>query len=176
MLNETDVGLLTLLSGIIAFIVGLRQYRVAMHWKQAEWIAEQMKIFFDDPLVQNALLMIDWNERKIFFDDPLLKSIDAKDDLICNALRTHSDQPYFSDEESRIRDCFDRLLDGIERFSANIEVGLFEPSDVAPYLRYWATRLDNCGAKKKAIEGYMIYYNFNGAERLLEKLRTHANK
>lgn len=52
----------TLLGAAVAFVIGLIQYRRAQQWKRAEWVAQEMKGVFSDPLVQAALTMIDWGQ------------------------------------------------------------------------------------------------------------------
>jgi hypothetical protein len=36
-----------------------------------------------------------------------------------------------------MRDCFDRMLDGLERFQVFVESGLVSTQELQPYLRYW---------------------------------------
>jgi hypothetical protein len=49
----------------VAIAFGMFQYRKAEKWKRAEFLAREMRIFFDDPDVKNVLTMIDWAPRKI---------------------------------------------------------------------------------------------------------------
>jgi hypothetical protein len=53
------------LVGIVAFVFGLYQYRRAEEWKRTEFLAKETEAFFGDPVVRNALLMIDWAPRHI---------------------------------------------------------------------------------------------------------------
>src|SRR5689334_2842815 len=48
-----------------ALIFGYFQYRKADQWKRAEFLAKEMKEFFEDSDVRNVLLMIDWAPRRI---------------------------------------------------------------------------------------------------------------
>ena len=56
---------LALFGATLAFAIGLMQYRRAQHWKRAEWVAQEMKSFLGDPIVQAVFLMIDWGSRRI---------------------------------------------------------------------------------------------------------------
>jgi hypothetical protein len=56
---------LTLLGAAFAFPVGLIQYRRGQRWKRAEWVAQEMKSLFGDPVVQAVFLMMDWGSRRI---------------------------------------------------------------------------------------------------------------
>src|SRR4051812_8365932 len=100
-------------AALIAFIVGLIQYRHAQRWKRAEFVAKEIKEFKNDPAIRNALLMLDWNERYIELfpnrEDPIKRSVLVNDDLLCRALaplpdksaaRLHED---FKEEEIAIR-------------------------------------------------------------------------
>ena len=51
----------------IALGFGFIQYRKAELWKRAEFLAKEMKAFFDDRCVQNVTAMIDWGLRYIEF-------------------------------------------------------------------------------------------------------------
>ncbi|HEY6331626.1 MAG TPA: hypothetical protein VI756_20035 [Blastocatellia bacterium] len=53
---------------IMALLFGLLQYRKSERWKRAEFVAKEIKEFESDPLVQNAMLMIDWGVRRINVD------------------------------------------------------------------------------------------------------------
>src|SRR5437763_11822396 len=59
------ISLGTAVAALIAFIVGLAQYRHAQRWKRAEFVAKEIKELKSDPAIRNALLMLDWNERYI---------------------------------------------------------------------------------------------------------------
>ncbi|HVT15532.1 MAG TPA: hypothetical protein VHQ90_05025, partial [Thermoanaerobaculia bacterium] len=51
------------LGAAIAFGFGLWQYRQAQLWRRNEFIGGEMKAFLTDPVVRNALLMIDWGRQ-----------------------------------------------------------------------------------------------------------------
>ena len=82
---------------VVAFLIGLRQYRRAEYWKRSQFLAQEMKEFFADPRVENARMMIDWGVRDI----PLLRPSKLSDgsensgertvdrQLQCQALRPH---------------------------------------------------------------------------------------
>lgn len=163
-----------------AFVTGLLQYRKAQRWKRAEWVAQEMKQLFGDPVVQAVLLMIDWGKRQIPLyphrEDDSARSVLLGDDDIARALMLHDDRPEgFTDLEADIRGAFDRLLDGWERFQSYVEAGLVTDSDLTPYLRYWAEQI--CrealpGSEDRLIQlrRYMDRYGFGGAHKLLTRI------
>ena len=162
--TEHVLSLLGVGGTAFALVFGFFQYRKADQWKRAEFIAKEMKEFFENADVQNVLLMIDWAPRRInLFHE---KENDPKKypritrDLQVSALEPHtlrvSDQgsdgqtdqesegigavdrtSKFSMEETRIRDSYDRFLDHLERFASYLESGLVSKAELDPYLRYW---------------------------------------
>jgi len=138
---EAREWIATLLTFFI-ILGGLYQYMQAQRWKRAEWIAEETSCFFADPEVKNALHMLDWNGRVL----PTLGNVNMTQptfefhsQMLLTALYSASTLPINPDtrrprtykaRELVIRDCFDRMLDRLER--------LLENSD--PDLYAWLTR------------------------------------
>src|SRR5438270_7219372 len=95
--SDDLLKLLVLLGAVVAFVVGLAQYRRAQHWKRVEWVAQEMKGLFADPTVQAALLMFDWGSRRI----PLYpdrkeeseRSVPLTNEVVAQALLIHEDRP-----------------------------------------------------------------------------------
>ena len=128
---------------------GLYQFMQAQRWKRAEWVASETKAFLGDPEVKNALHMLDWNGRIL----PTHGNVNMKNstfvfhsDMLLTALYSDSTLPKrpetglfrkYTAEELVMRDCFDRMLDGLERFQVFVESGLVSTQELQPYLRYW---------------------------------------
>src|SRR5947209_6418591 len=64
-LAQLVVSILGFGGAIAAFIFAFIQYRRSEQWRRTEFIAKEIKEFESDPVVQNALLMIDWGTRRI---------------------------------------------------------------------------------------------------------------
>jgi hypothetical protein len=201
---------------VVAFLVGLRQYRRAEYWKRSQFLAQEMKEFFGDPRVENARTMIDWGVRDIPLLNPS-KSTDGREDsgertvdrqLQCKALRPHdwpdanpsapaapSDEAVrtapssdivrkteratlggtsFEPEEAAIRDCYDRFLDGFERFGNYLRGNLVSVNDLKPYVQYWIDDIvdTKCDANDSLwcvfLFAYIEYYSFEGVQALFE--------
>jgi hypothetical protein len=169
---------LVLLGAVLAFIVGLVQYRRAQHWKRVEWVAQEMKGLFGDPVVQAALQMFEWGSRRIpLYPDRKEESeryVRLKNEIVADALLPHEDRADgFSDQEMDIRAAFDRLLDGLERFHSYVVTGLVELRDLQPYLKYWAVSLCRPRAAEHRVarlKAYMQRYGYDGALDLLERI------
>jgi hypothetical protein len=169
------------LGAAIAFFVGLAQYRRAQHWKRVEWVAQEMKALFGDPLVQAAFLMFEWGSRRIPLYPDRKEGADRyvllTNETVAGALMLHEDRSGgFSDLEADIRAAFDRALDGLELFHSYVDTGLVKLSDLRPYLKYWAATLC-CPRTPRASEhrlarltAYMKRYGYDGALDLLERI------
>ena len=169
-----------LLGAAIAFAIGLLQYRKAQRWKRAEWVAQEMKTLFADPMVQAALFMIDWDaayESELFHNRPHQPDEKLLDKARINAaLAPHADRPGgFDDVERKMRAAFDRFFDGLERFSAYVDTNLVKDEDLKPYLTYWSEKIcyDEAGRNSRAnhLRVYMSTYGFRNALQLLGRLR-----
>jgi hypothetical protein len=172
---------LVFLGAAIAFIVGLAQYRRAQHWKRAEWVAQEMKSFLGDPVVQAVLLMLDWGSRRIPLyphrEEETDRYVLLTNEVVADALMVHDDRPNgFSDLEGDIRAAFDRALDGLERFHSYVDTGLVELSDLRPYLKYWAVQVCRPRAPRPnehrfaRLTAYMDRYGYEGAHDLLKRI------
>ncbi len=172
-----------LVGAAIAFAIGLVQYRRAQQWKRAEWVAQEMKQLFSDPIVQAALLMIDWGSRQILLypDREKLEEryVQLTNEIVARALMPHEQRQNsdkFTTLEADIREAFDRILDGIERFHSYVATGLVKISDLQPYLKYWAVNLtrDRAAASGEDrivnLQAYMDKYGFDGAHKLLKDI------
>jgi hypothetical protein len=189
---QAAAAVLALSGGTVAFIVGLLQYRKSQTWKIKEFVAGEMKQFFDDYHVRNALLMIDWGSRGICFDPPDGSKRDVTRvtrTMQVGALMPHTlaskersadqvdlDVAYgFSEVETQIRDTYDRLLDAFERFSGFLESGIVEVGDLRPYLRYWMDDVASTKASADdlrwtvALLAYIEFYRFTGTQHLFRE-------
>jgi hypothetical protein len=211
-----DVSIVGYVGAVVAFLVGLRQYRRAEYWKRSQFLAQEMKEFFADPRVENARMMIDWGVRDI----PLLRRSKMSDgiedsgertvdrQLQCQALRPHdwpdgdpiapvtsSDNTErsapssdavrtperaspggtaFEPEEAAIRDCYDRFLDGFERFGNYLRGDLVSVNDLKPYVQYWVDDIvdTKCDATDSLwcvfLFAYIEFYAFEGVKALFD--------
>lgn len=153
---------------IAAFVFALMQYRRSEQWKRVEFIANEIKDFESDAVIQNALLMVDWGKRRI---NLFLVDKPTNDDLVnitrevqWKALLPHTvkreateyhttpadnegkgekGSTKFTFVEARIRDTYDVLLTRLDRFANFIKAGVISAEEVEPYIRYWIDALTN---------------------------------
>ena len=189
--------ILALLGASIAFVVGLLQYRKAQRWKRAEFLANEMKIFFATPRVQRALLLIDWGCREI----QLLEDRPADESwvIVTRQIQTMGLRPHtlldqtgsdpetfhvdesvsgegFTESQAAIRDCYDAFLDGLERFASYAKAGLIDVSSLRPYIGYWVddisspTENADDAAWCAALLTYVSFYRFDDVLWLFDAL------
>ena len=163
-------------------------------WKRAEFLAREMKEFFASPRVQSALTMIDWSARRV----RLLEATATEDGRVLvtrgmqiRALLPHtlidlaggSDQEasaegpdselaHFTPAQAAIRDCYDTLLDGLERFSSYMKTDLVTAEELKPYIGYWvhdiAVETDDSedAAWSAVLLTYIHFYGYQGVRAL----------
>jgi len=175
---------------VVAGIVALRSFRRAEKWKKAEFLAAEMKLFFENDLVRMALSLIDWGTRRIQLDpiaDPSKPGVIVTREMQLSALRPHvllnlsesdsvmdgesiAGKRAFTPDEARIRDCYDAFLDGLERVANCAKTNLIEISALRPYVGYWITDI-HAPTKSKADAAYtaalLTYIKFYGFEGVL---------
>jgi len=182
---------------LIVLLAGLFQYRKTQLWKRAEFVATEMKAFFADPEVRKATIMIDWATRRI----NLLNSPNTMQEswpIVSRETQVYALLPHdlvrdvatstdherseaisggeltFNLYEAAIRDCYDRLFDGLERFANYIDIGLVSKYDLEPYLGYWVRDIASDGADESEwrwtcmLMVYINVYNFTGVQKLFK--------
>lgn len=184
------------LGALGAFAVGLRQYQRADYWRRSEFLAKEMKEYFADSKVGLALTMVDWGVRNLrLFEPPSPGEVSEETTvdriLQCSALRPHtmlsstgasdavalptSGGASFTPAEAAIRDCYDRFLDGFDRFGNYLSGDLVSVGDLDPYLGYWVRDIASaeCDANDAlwsvCLFAYIEFYAFLGVQALFER-------
>ncbi len=179
---------------ITALLFGLFQYRRSEKWKRAEFVAKEIKEFESDPVVRNALLMIDWGVRKINLNfvpnEQFENYTEVTREMQRKALMPHSCKTVkdseasdddaegpvrgFTSVEALIRDAYDTLLDHLERFGNFVRSGLVSKEEFEPYLIYWLHSITaNEGSKEDrawrlALLTYISFYQYSGVRHLFK--------
>lgn len=194
-LNDvTDLVELIAKLGVLAaagvFLVGLYQFDVGQKWKSEEFMAEMVRDFTKSTNVENAKKMIELlrfypQGRKIRLypeDTPVEQFITPGH--IGRALATARTEE-LTDDEMRIRECFDAFFSRLERFEYYIEARLVTSKSVDIYLNYWISILlgkeTTMGAVPKLsgehrgwLQSYVEVYEFPAVNRLLRRYRKQS--
>jgi hypothetical protein len=95
------------------------------------------------------------------------------------ALKVHTDDTIFSDEEVIVREMFDVLLNGVERFERFVNARLVSEDEFIPYLRYYLGLLtvELEPELQQTVRAYLQKYHFYEAEYFIykrfEKFKIH---
>jgi hypothetical protein len=186
---ELVLKALTAAGALVAFVVGLVQYRRAQLWRRKEFISAAVRTFEENPHVRSTFLMIDWSTRRIPLDggskrDSWPRVTRA---LQVSALEPHNLRPIpdgadveaftrYSPVEAQIRDAYDTFFDGLARLANFSQAGLFEPAELLPYLQYWledmvaATGSQEDLRWRLALLAYVQFYRFYPVQALFRQL------
>lgn len=159
------------------------QNKTNQNWKRAEFIANEIKNFYQDPVVMKVLQIIDYNDRRYDIgmldinDKPCLTRI-TQSKLEINKLQEHTSyvsieealesKENYTTEEAVIRDYFDTFLYYIERFERFLTLRLISEDEIFPYLEYYIDifrgridHVDNC--MKCVLSKYIKKFRFEYA-------------
>lgn len=179
--HDNTLTVVGYLGAIAVFFIGLWRYSVAQTWKRMEWVAATLQEFLGDPVVRNALQMIDWSERRVLLfpddPDPARRYVRVDDTVVARALLPHQPGHRFSAVEAAIRDTFDQFLDRLALIHSFLREGLITRDQLKIYLEYWITRIgkpeENAGpaGRLRALHTYIRVYGFTEVEALLDTFK-----
>jgi hypothetical protein len=173
---------LTIIGGLLAFAYGLQQYWESQRWKRVEFVSSEIDKFLADPKVATALLLSDYS--RIRLDRNGTRASDERDGaifddaLITSALIAHTEfkdeTESFSAAQMLVRESYDALLSGLERFGHHLQAGLVTADDLRPYLAYWIRVLADPTTDWKpdtfyfALHRFIRAYSYSGVEYLFQ--------
>lgn len=168
---QVIVSFFGFIGAISAFTFAIFQYRKAEKWKRMQFVADEVRDLEADPVIANALLMIDWGVRKINLllvpEAKVTDLVKITRDMQWRALVPHPlKQKYpeyqaktrmelegtsgeigpfrdlgFSAIEVRIRDTYDALLTRLDRLETFIDADLIRADELRPFIYYWIDAL-----------------------------------
>jgi hypothetical protein len=179
---DTVLKVLALVGTAIAFLTGIWQYKKAQRWRRSEWVAQEVRSFCQDPIVQAALRMIDWGNRdvRLFTENSGTEGeiVHVTDDMVATSLQHHNNRPEgFSPYEIAIRDSFDRFLEGLERFESFRQANLITAADLKPHVAYWIYHIraakddDRSVDRLVQLRSYIELYGYIGVQSLFYSYR-----
>lgn len=132
--------ILKLVGAGVAFGIGLQQYRKSETWKRLEFVAAEMRAFYDDAAVKLAMGMLDWRRKEValykYREENDFARVTVDYAIVANALGTDPDKTY-DKVHSAVREIFERLLEFLARFEGFLAAGVVKQTDLDPYLDYW---------------------------------------
>jgi hypothetical protein len=169
----------------LAFWIGLRQYRKNEAWKRLEFVAAEMKNFYEDRAVRVAMTLLDWRKKKLalykFRDENDLAQVTVDYKIVASALGVSPELKY-DKVQSAIRETFERFLEFLARFEGFLAAGVIEPGDLNPYLDYWMKLISGCDARSPEVTAEVLpslwkfidYYGYQDVRRLISRYHVVA--
>ena len=181
MSDPSWVDVATLIVAAAGGSFGLWQYVQSQKWQRLEFVAREIKEFLADPESQNAMLMLDWNERSIDLfpehPDARQRSVIVDDERLFRALAARQREltEHFDDIDGEIRACFDTFLGYLQRFEQYIKSGLVAQEAFLPYLSYWFELIHERDGKRKRplvllqVRDFICVYDYRDVVDLFER-------
>jgi hypothetical protein len=139
---ENLIRLLTLVGALVAFVLGLREYREDQRWKRLALFTDQLQAFEAEPAVDNALVMLDYRDPHVCVaedavPDPARRCMQVTDSLMVAALSGILEGRILSDHEHQVVYALDRLLTALDRIDYLHSQGFLSVEVQHPTVAYW---------------------------------------
>jgi hypothetical protein len=169
----------------IAFWIGLRQFQKNQAWKRLEFVAAEMKAFYEDDAVREAMTMLDWRKKKMtlfkYRDENDFARVEVNYQIVSEALRVDPSLQY-NKVQSAIREIFERFLEFLARFEGFLEAGLVKEKDLNPYLDYWMKLISGNDAHSPEATAKVLpelwkfidYYGYRDVRRFVNRYQKVA--
>jgi len=177
------IEILKIFGAAVAFWIGLNQYRKSEAWKRLEFVASEMKAFYDDAAVRLAMGMLDWRRKEVALfkyrgeNDFERELIDYG--IVASALGIDPDLKY-DKVHSAVREIFERFLEFFARFEGFLAAGVVTKADLHPYLDYWVKLIagqdDHSPEVTKqvlpSLWRFIDYYGYRDVRRFISRYET----
>lgn len=179
------IEILKILGAAAAFWIGLSQYRKSEAWKRLEFVAAEMKAFYDDPAAKLAMGMLDWRKKEValfkYRGENDLERATVDYVIVASALGIEPEMKY-DKVQSAVREIFDRFLEFLARFEGFLAAGVVKKTDLNPYLDYWIKLIAGQDAHspevtKKVLPSlwkFIDYYGYRDVRRFISRYETVA--
>jgi hypothetical protein len=175
---ENLIRLLTLVGALLAFVLGLREYREDQRWKRLALFNEQLQAFEAEPAVGVALTMLDYREPHVcvaaeWVPNPERRCFQATDSLMTAALASVLERRVLSDHEYQVVYALDRMLTALDRIDYLHEQGFLGSEVQHPTVEYWISLIGDGRSTtrppdvKHKLCAYVREMGYNGALALV---------
>ena len=179
------IEILKILGAAAAFWIGLSQYRKSEAWKRLEFVAAEMKAFYDDAAVKLAMGMLDWRKKEVALfkyrgeNDFERAVVDYA--IVASALGIDPEMKY-DKVHSAVREIFERFLEFLARFEGFLATGVVKHADLNPYLDYWIKLIAGQDAHSPEVTKQVLpslwkfidYYGYRDVRKFISRYETVA--
>jgi hypothetical protein len=184
---ENLIRLATLVGALVAFVLGLREYREDQRWKRLALFNEQLQAFESEPAIGAALAMLEYRDPRIctpaeWVPDPERRCYQATDSLVLAALGAVMEQRVLSDHEYQVVYALDRLLTALDRIDYLHAQGFLGAEVQHPTVAYWIYLVSDrrgsshAPAVKRKLCDYVREMDYAGAMRLVTRYTPAENR
>jgi hypothetical protein len=179
------IEILKIVGAAAAFWIGLRQYRKSEAWKRLEFVAAELKAFYDDPAVKLAMGMLDWRKKEVALfkyrgeNDSDRVTVDYA--IVASALGIDPELKY-DKVQSAVREIFERFLEFLARFEGFLAAGVVKKTDLNPYLDYWIKLIAGQDAHSPEVTNQVLpslwkfidYYGYRDVRKFISRFEPVA--
>lgn len=175
---EKWLHLLTLVGGLAAFAIGLREYRQEQRWKRLEYFTQLLAAVEAETEVRGALTMLEYRQPRVCAPGEAAdaaRCFVASDSLLVAALDGAMQNRVLTPEEHQVVYSIDRLLTALDRLEYLQAQGFAEEEVRHPTAAYWISLIGDrqnrarpAPVRAKLCE-YVRFFEYDGALRLIAR-------
>jgi hypothetical protein len=182
---ERWVQLLTLVAGLAAFAVGLREYREEQRWKRLEYFTALLQTLEGEPALRGALTMLEYKQPRICAPDeggegP--RCFAATESLLLAALDGSMRNHVLTPDEHQVVYGLDRLLTALDRIEYLQAQGFVAEEVRHPTVAYWISLIGDRSstARPPAVRAkvcdYVRFFEYEGTQRLVTRYTERRHR
>jgi len=175
---ERWLQLVTLVGGLAAFGIGLREYREDQRWKRLEYFSGMLQSIEAESEVRSALVMLEYNQPRVCAREEAAEGprcFTASDSLVMAALDAAMRNRMLRPEEHQVVYALDRFLTALDRLDYLQAEGFVNEEVRHPTIAYWIALVGDRRnrAKPPAVRAklceYVRFFEYAGTLRLIAR-------
>jgi len=173
---EKWLQLLTIVGGLAAFGIGVREYREEQRWKRIEYFTQLLQSVEAEPEVRAGLIMLEYNQPRVCVHEEsadTARCFVATDSLLVTALDASIHGRRLAPDEYQVIYSIDRLLTALDRLEYLQAQGFVNEEVRHPTIAYWIALIGDRRTESKPMAvrarlcDYVRYFEYKGTLRLI---------
>jgi hypothetical protein len=175
---ERWLQLLTLVAGLAAFAIGLREYREEQRWKRLEYFTGMLQSIEAETEVRSALVMLEYSQPRVCAREEVPEGprcFTASDSLLVGALDASMRGRVLRPEEHQVVYALDRFLTALDRLDYLQAEGFVHEEVRHPTIAYWIALVGDRRNRAKPppvrakLCEYVRFFEYAGTLRLIAR-------